>query len=280
MVEKIFSTLESFAPEHTAEHYKLIIEFAQGHVACIATNLKNKPVGFEYFTIHDVHEVSFEDLFIETKRHSKLLNFSYLNTVFVHNSPHQVLVPASYYNQSVAADYLDSICGPYTNEFVVSEVLPQYADFINVFRIPNDVKHLMDRLYLSVQYSSTATWLTGNLLEEIGAKDNWLKCWIYSHHCYIGLLLGGKLYLMQFYYTKTWEDGLYHILNVCNQYGVDKRRLHVRISGAITTNSALYASLEKQFPLLQIDTVKSDLLKPDVLQQLAPHFFTPSFNLL
>lgn len=277
MVTKRFSYYHQ--GDEDAVQRSLTIEAGEGHLAIIKGG-EERISDFELFTF-DNHDNNFEQSIDEVINQSTILQKDYSGiTVFI-NTPSCVLIPVFKFNKDIAANYLNLAMGEDYNSFTFFDHIAVDPGIMNAFRVSNDWYTAFNERFHHLTFRhSWSPFIRKNLTAASSATTpNKFYLAFYEGFFNITAIKDGQLKLVQSFNFASNEEVLYHLLNTSRQLEVSSHQLSLAISGAIDTDSQLYRELMKHFRQINTNTIETENVDSQMLQQ-PYHYFTPYFNLV
>lgn len=178
------------------------------------------------------------------------------------------LIPGEFYNVAADQPALDLLFGidPFTN--VYRDALSTY-DIHTVYRLNRPFRETIAAQFPSALHRHLATLLLPVFLKDVDA----LHCIVYPGCIKLYLVKAGSLQLMQHYAYSSATDVLYHLLNVCKQYGMEPSVVALKLSGMIEAASSLYSELYKYFPDIRFEQLPAAVTTAEDFKQYPEHFF-------
>ncbi len=278
MVQKtigIYSDTSSYSPFNEDT---LIVEVSNEHIACLVKNVKtNSVTAFEFFKL-EIEGGDWDDIFYEIRTNSGLLDKSYEATRIYYNLPENTFIPSYKFTGPNANLFLSLVHGDDAKSSIYHDTVKGDVDFVNAYRIKNNLLETVNRNFLSIQGQHVYTSILNMLAEdETIKKEILMKVQFYHAYFIVTVMRNGKLQLMQRFNYQTPEDVLYHLLNVAEKFELVVPRL--QLSGFIDLQSPTYQYLQQHFTDIYMELVELEEPMNQKINNYPLHYFSPFFNL-
>ena len=279
MPNKSFS-LYSAKEDMAVGGYQLLLEIARSHMACLVFNVNNRSVSaFELFTFLESETADFAQLFKLISVNSVILDKPHAAVEIFFNNELSVPVPASKFNEEIAADYLNIAFSENPFSKTCFEPIEAEPEITNVFRVNNDLSNVLHAQFPKVTFRHT--W--SNIIKSLSAKTSlfpseFISIQFYNTFFVVAFLKHSKINFIQSFVYETSEDVLYYLLNMCGHLGLDFEEVTLQISGMIDLDFNLYRELIKYFKHINVKNADQQNMVLDI-KEYPLHYFTPFFNL-
>jgi len=259
---------------------QLILEVGKTHIACLQKKGQKRSVSaFELFSFTENESADFSKLFKEVSIGSKLLDKQYQSAEVFVNNELSLLVPILKFNTEIAADYLDVVFGENFVSKIQFEHLPIDPGMMNIFRVAEDVFEFLSNNFTKVSIKHTWSNIVKTIIANIAIHSaDCIYVQFYNTFIIVTVIKNVKLQIIQSFVYETPEDVIYHLLNITEQFQLNKSNVTLRISGMIDLNFTLYRDLITYYRHVEVQNVRLNDLMPD-LKEYPLHYFTPFFNL-
>ncbi len=187
-------------------------------------------------------------------------------TVFC-NYNESVLVPATYYKEPEKDNYCDVLFGSDKTALCFKEDI-RGVDIKNVYRIPGKVHQILNTFFPSHNfYHATSVQVE---TQEHGGEV--MKCIVYHNSIKVILFKENKLQIVQYFEYEGPTDVCYHMLNVCERFGVSPSVVQVSLSGMIEESSNLYREIYNYFMHVSFVSLPANTILSEKLNE-HPHQF-------
>lgn len=262
-------------PEDTSG-YHLYIGIGSRHLSFAILNPAEREfVALQHFNLEKHDAISHCKDIIE---HNEWLRKTYGQTEIIYNFSESILVPEKFYLAAINETSLELIYGDIHKGKQFSEHIPDWEVY-HIYRVPIALHDALEMHFPRARFShSFSCWLKISKRGEPNTNGEELYTIFYNNKLTISLLKDGNLQLLRSFEYETAEDVVYHLLNICQQYGIDCEKVLLNVSGLIADQSAMYTELQKYFILLRLQERPADFKYADVFDEYPAHFFTPIFN--
>jgi len=278
MVQKtigIYGDTSSFSPFNEDT---LIMEIGNEHIACLVKNVKTGTItAFEFFKVQ-LEGNDWDDIFYEIRTNSGLLDKSYAATKVYYNIAENSFIPSYKFTDTNAELFLSLVHGNDEKSTIYHDEVKGNADFVNAYRIKNNLLETVNRNFLSMQSKHVYTSILDSVFEDdtIG-RSILMKVQFYDSYFIATVIRSGKLQLMQRFSYQLPEDVLYHLLNIVEKFELVGVRL--QLSGFIDLESAIYTYLQQHFTDIYVEEVNAEEPMNQKMGNYPLHYFSPFFNL-
>lgn len=252
---------------------QLFIEVGKNHIACWCKKQnENKLKAFEFFQCDNYAAENFEELIDSTRLYSRLLTMPVNNTHFFWNTDETLCVPQEKKDDDFLKANFELMFGDAFNKKIFSSSTEKSTV---AWRIENRQQEIAQECFRGAIFDHQYTFLFPSL-QLIGARTYLL---FYPH--YFTLLLI-KNNTPQFAQTRNYnspEDVLYFVLNVFEQYNIEKSAT-VFCGGFIDEQSKLYETLFQYLEGFQLLNADENLFDSAEFKNFSSHYFAPYINYL
>ena len=216
----------------------------------------------------ELEEIIFEDEILKEKA---------VPAIVMYNFPECQLVPSNYFQSNAAADLIALLYGDLNHGIILNEKIKEF-DKYNVFRVPIEVHHLFQRVFVNGKYwHYYSVWLQC-MQQAPEAASEYISVLFYPNRILVACLKNNRPQLLQSFLYEVVEDVAYYLLNICDQLNFSPVTTLVKLSGMIDESSALYSEIHKYFGQTSLDV--SPILSPATgFDEFPPHFFSPLLKL-
>lgn len=251
---------------------KLIVEFANAHIALTVQNIEKKFSGFELFTFN---ENAIDVIFNAISNTSYFLNHSFYKVEVVINHEDCLPVPLEKFEESYSADFLNLIYGPNYTANIYNDYLQNNIPIVNCYRVSQAVIDVLTSKFDNFTVSHNWSKILKRLFPiEIASGNSVLHVQFYHTFFIAVVFTNGTLQIIQHFIYENPEDVLYQLLNLARQFELDVNDVQVRISGIIDPAYKLFRELSNYFKQIVFDKIDSSstVLK---LNDYPTHYFRP-----
>lgn len=280
MANKSFSIYR--AKEDTAADLddRLVLEVGKTHIACLTKKEHKKTISaFELFSFTENESTDFSKLFKAISADSKLLTKPYpAAQVFINNDT-SLMVPIFKFNTDIASAYLDLIFGDDPFSKIQFEHLPIEPGMMNVYRVREDLLNILQQNLPKVTFKHTWSNVIKTIVSDIYEfPSECIYIQFYNTSLIATVVKDEKLHLIQSYTYGSPDDILYYLLNIAEQFRLNREGIILEISGMIDLHFTLYRDLITYFRHVEVQNVHNSKLLIDI-KEYPLHYFTPFFNL-
>jgi len=279
MPNKSFSIYDPRANNSTELNDSLILEVGKCHIACISKNKNNLTTAFELFDYTENEAADFAALFAIISADSTVINQSYKTLEVFINNELSVLVPIFSFNRQIAADYLTIMFGEDVSCNIQFEHLPVEPGIINVFRIKQGIFDVLHQRLSNITFKHTWSNIVKTVISDISAyPSECMYIQFYNAFIIVSVFRGKQLQIIQSFINEAPEDVLYILLNISENFSLNKDTVVLKISGMIDLHFTLYRNLITYFRHVEVQNIDTSKLPPQI-KEYPLHYFTPFFNL-
>lgn len=253
-----------------------------GFVFCILDTDQFRFMALEHYVFE--HKLSQEELFqsLHTliKEHP-LLGMTFERVCISVYSPRLVLIPNEIFHED-EKDKLFGFCTPVQpGEQLITDrlnILKAHA----LYMVPVVIHNLAKLFKGHCQIRHEGSVLIENVLAS-QRLENWqsdIVLRIKPEHCDIIVLKKKKLQFYQSFGIQTFEDILYYLFFVLNEFELDAASLKLMLVGDAAMDSETYASLTPYFKEVAIPQRNDMFRYSPVLDQVPYHFYYNLFNMV
>lgn len=166
--------------------------------------------------------------------------------------PESILVPGKFHRSGLNAEALALIYGD-ASQCSYNDDLVSSADIYNHYRLPASIEKEISRQFPNAKVFHS----TSLQLENLRNENDLLYCIIYHSRIKLILIREGRLIIAQQFRYEVPTDAAYHLLNACEQHGVDASNIPLRVTGMIDEKSILSQELHKYFGEISFDNTNA-----------------------
>ena len=226
------------------------------------------PLGFYMYSLDkQISGTEYAEALENAIRKEHVLHQQFASCTVFCNYNESVLVPAAYYNETEKDNYCDLLFGrDKTSGCFMEEI--KGADIKNVFRIPGKVHQIINTFFPSHTFLHS----TSVQVETAGSDGDAMKCIVYHNSIKLLMFKQSKLQIVQYFEYEGPTDVCYHMLNICERFGVSPSVVQVLLSGMIEESSNLYREIYNYFMNVSFVSLPADTILSDKLNE-HPHQF-------
>jgi hypothetical protein len=190
----------------------------------------------------------------------------------VYSCPQSVLVPFSMYNRDRNQTMMNMMFGDVeSNDIILSDVISGQSLY-NCYRLSaatvEMVKNQFPTASIAHQYSL--------ILKKPVKENDLLSVIFYTKKVIVHLIKDGRHQLINSYCFTTARDISYVLLNICQQFGIEK--IHLVLCGLIEQNSELYKEIYKYFNDIELPGFREDCQYSEGITSFPSHYFSHIFD--
>jgi len=254
---------------------RLLVEVNPNAFTYVLLNQRNmSPLVVKYFQLEHNKENPLTDLLQDILDGDELLKRPVKETLLVYNFPESSLVPEAVFTMDTNREIIDTLHGNLQKGLILTEKIPWWELF-NVYRVSPDLHQLLQQNFSAGKY-----WHYYSLLlksyKMFDSTDNetCIKVIFYSDKMVALAVRDGQPVLIQTFHYHDTKDVAYHLLNCCNQLGLDQEGVRLLVGGLIDRQSALSTELHKYFLKIQFEEIDESIKVTDELKELPLHYFS------
>jgi len=183
-----------------------------------------------------------------------------------------ILVPNKFFDAAQAKQMLDLVYGDASTAVVQHDIVTA-QNLRTVYRVPVEVKNIFNTWFpFAIQNHQHSL-----LINVDTATTDLLYCNFYPAHVTVLLKKNGQLQLVQNFEFSTPQDAVYHLLNVCQAFEMDKDALTLSLAGMIDADSNLYSELHKYFLNINLAALPGNFNYSEAIQEQPAQYFSHLF---
>ena len=252
----------------------LIVEIGTSNIAifCYST-FPFTATGFYYYTVTESDTNN--TIGNELKRIFAAENLSTTSVDNVHifyNNAETTLVPTAYFKKEELQNIAALMFGNKTNYSNLHETIDLHS-IENIYAVPTDIKNVLDSVFPAAKSMHSVS----KCLQNINGTK--LFATVYDKEIRLILFKENTFTLATYFDYATPEDVCYHLLNVCERFGVNPAEIELVINGMINENSNLYKEIYKFFMHVQIENLPNKVELAEGFAEIASHYYLPLVKL-
>jgi hypothetical protein len=167
-------------------------------------------------------------------------------TILINYNPTYFNLPGFLYQSDKIDNWIKLTNGKDLNEKVITK-RKKDSDIIHIHSINHKFFELLSHHYRDIDiYSFQEFAHRQQMTNEIV-----INLTFFHQHMYVCLHKEGNLHLNQAFKFSTPEDALYNLLNIVEQFSIDRTKSVMIPEGFIDADSAMYKLLDQYFPNIQ-----------------------------
>jgi hypothetical protein len=250
---------------------QLFIEAGKNHIACWCKKQnEHKLKAFEFFQCDDYAAENFEDLIDNTRLYSRLLTMPVNNTRFFWNTDETLCLPLQKSDDFLKENF-ELILGDSLNKKIFSSTTNKCTV---AWRIENRQQQIAQESFRGAifDHQYTSLFSSPQFIDKTG-----MHLLFYPHYFTLIVIKDEKLQFAQTRKYNSPEDVLYFVLNVFEQYNIEKNTT-VFCGGFINEQSKLYEALFQYIEGFQLMNADENLFDTAEFKNYSPHYFAPYIN--
>ena len=254
---------------------RLLVEVNPNAFTYVLLNQRNmSPLVVKYFQLEPTKESPLTDTLREILESDSLLRRPVKETLLVYNFPESSLIPEPVFTMDTNREIIDTLHGNLQKGLILTEKIPWWELF-NVYRISPDLHTLLQQTFTAGKYWHYYSLLLKSYkMFDSAEKESCIKVIFYADKMVALIIKEGRPVLMQTFFYHDTKDVAYHLLNCCQQLGLDQEEVRLLVGGLIDRQSALSTELFKYFLKIQFEEIDESIKVTDELKELPLHYFS------
>jgi hypothetical protein len=259
---------------------RLVMLIDDQSMSYVILNTETKqPICIKYFHFAGINKKEQIETIREIMQVDEPLSKEMGESFLVYGFPDSVLVPDTYFNESLGHDFMNLMQGNLEKGLVLTEKVPWW-DIHNVYKIPFDIQKLFRD-----KFDSTKQLHHYSLLLKSHKKFNATPSPenIYIIFCQEKMIVSvykkNQVQLMQCFEFADKMDIVYHLLNCCHTLELNREQVGLQVSGFIEEQSEIYKEVAKYFPDISFEKAGEDILPTEKLEKYPLHYFSALLKL-
>ena len=229
------------------------------------------------FALHGFYAFSFARNiepaeYAETVKHivhkEHVLQQEFSSCHIFYNGDESVLVPAQYFVEADKEKLAALMFGENSATACFHENVKDNG-IKNVYRVPQKIYDAMNAAFPKSSFSHACS---SQLMDE-GHTDT-LRCIVYHNNIKIILFKDSKLQAVRYAEYLSPSDVCYHLLNTCEQFGVQPEIVQLILSGMVDEHSNLYKEIYRYFLLVSFGGLPEGISIEHKLDEQPHHFYS------
>jgi len=254
---------------------RLLVEVNPNAFTYVLLNQRNmSPLLVKYFQLEPNKELSLTETLREILEADGLLRRPVKETLLVYNFPESSLIPEPVFTMDTNREIIDTLHGNLQKGLILTEKIPWWELF-NVYRISPDLHQLLQQSFTAGKYWHYYSLLLKSYkMFDSSDQEDCMKVIFYTDKMIALVVRGGKVHLVQTFPYQDTKDVAYHLLNCCQQLGIDQSAVRLLVGGLIDRQSALSTELHKYFLKISFEEIDESIKVTDELKELPLHYFS------
>lgn len=275
-MNSFFSYKAEGKSECNVELCKLIIEIGKYHLSYLIWEPNNNNIhklqiwsSTKYISPESI-DLLFSDEAIKNK--------SFKSVHLVVNNGVSTLMPITHYRKGQTEKILNLLFTDIEERTNFEYEIKEW-DFVSLFGINKTVYNLLiSQFNIDSIIPACAGFFQGHDLSSLVSDSHVVRVFFYPSSMTMMVTNGRSLILLQDYDYQSLDDIAYYLIQSCSQLDLNRDAVLLRLSGAISEDSAMFKELVKLFRNVELELPHANYLMDDSEKSL--HYFTPSFLLL
>ncbi|WEK33993.1 MAG: DUF3822 family protein [Candidatus Pseudobacter hemicellulosilyticus] len=230
-------------------------------------------IGFRQYNLDFIPGKPAMEALQEILAGDELLQQPFREACLIYHFSDSNLLPEKIFHMDLNKPVTELVYGNARKGLLLSEKVPDW-NLYNVYRIPREAHTLLQQKFAAGKYWHYYTLLLSGVDKETLSGDTF-KVIIAADRMVVLAFREQGLLLAQTYAYHTPEDVSYHLLALCQQFGIDPEKLQLQVSGLIDEQSILYQELLKYFSEPAWDQVPGDARLDELFSAYPAHYFSP-----
>jgi Protein of unknown function (DUF3822) len=254
---------------------RLLVEVNPNAFTYVLLNQRNmSPLVVKYFQLEPTKESPLTETLREILESDSLLRRPVKETLLVYNFPESSLIPEPVFTMDTNREIIDTLHGNLQKGLILTEKIPWWELF-NVYRISPDLHTLLQQTFTAGKYWHYYSLLLKSYkMFDSAEKESCIKVIFYADKMVALIVKEGRPVLMQTFFYHDTKDVAYHLLNCCQQLGLDQEEVRLLVGGLIDRQSALSTELFNYFLKIQFEEIDESIKVTDELKELPLHYFS------
>ena len=245
----------------------LLIEVSDFSISLVWSSIQPKNIiGIEVFNIDEQED--FSNFLMGVINEIKRFNNQIKKTRVRYNFKESLLVPTIYYNALLNKEMLDLLYGENDLMIIKSDDVKEVG-FYNIYRIPKAIDALLNDHFSAIEEKHS----TSNQI-RIDVIGDQLFCIVSHNRIKLFLYKGNKLQIVQQFNYQSFEDVIYHLLNICEQHLMNPSEVKLQLKGLIVKESKLFQELHNYFLDIDFASINDTILLPMSISEENQHFLS------
>jgi hypothetical protein len=254
---------------------RLLVEVNPNAFTYVLLNQRNmSPIGVKYFQLETGKDRPLIETLREILESEPLLRRPVKETLLVYNFPDSSLIPEPVFTMDTNREIIDTLHGNLQKGLILTEKIPWWELF-NVYRISPDLHQLLQNSFTAGKYwHYYSLMLKSYKMFDSTDQLDCIKVIFYADKMVALVVRNGKVHLVQTFLYQDTKDVAYHLLNCCQQLGVNQEEVKLLVGGLIDRQSALSTELHKYFLRIEFEEIDESIKVTDELKELPLHYFS------
>ena len=259
---------------------RLLIVIDNSSLSYVFLNAQSmQAVCIKYFHLRDLNNRQQDEILREIIYEDELLSKVVSETFLVYAFADSTLVPDAYFNESLDKEFTNLMHGNLEKGLVLNEKVPWW-DIYNVYRIPTEIQRLFQFKFKTAKHLHYYSLLLKSHKKFSAAElpEN-MQVVFLDDRMIVSVFKKGQLQLIQSFDYANQMDVAYHLLNCCQQLGLNQNQVGLQISGFVERRSSVYNEIAKYFSNISFEEIGNGIQVTDTLDKYPLHYFSSLLKL-
>ena len=254
---------------------RLLVEVNPHAFTYVMLNQRNmSPLTVKHFQLEIAKGTTIQDTLREILSTDPLLRRPVKETLVIYNFPECSLVPEPLFTMDNNREIIDTLHGNLRKGLILTEKIPWWELF-NVYRVSAELHHLLQNSFTAGKYWHYYSLLLKSYkMFDSTDPGDCIKVIFYSDKMVVLVVRDAKVQLIQTFLYQDTKDVLYHLLNCCRLFDLDREKVKLLVGGLIDRQSTISAELHNYFVRLQFEEIDESIKITDELKELPLHYFS------
>jgi Protein of unknown function (DUF3822) len=193
---------------------------------------------------------------------------SFASVQVYYNFTASALVPKEFFVEAEKENMLDLMFGKGASTYCF------YEDVLNndmkiVYRVSSKIYETVNELFPKNKFAHASSMQ----LQASKLDGDRLECIVYHNSIKLILCKNSQLQIVQFFDYEIPIDVSYHLLTVCERFGVSASEVKLILCGMIDVNSNLYDDIHKYFLNVHFAILSGDTIVSEDMKIHPTHFY-------
>jgi hypothetical protein len=269
------TVFEILPPAYEPENCSLICEVSsEGLSYCIKEEERNSFLGLAVYHFDKAKPAVGFPIALQVIFHQKeIFAKNFRKVCVVYSFPQSVLIPFSMYNREKNQTVMDMMFGDVdSNDMILTDVIADQSMY-NCYRLPTATLEMIKNQFPNASIAHQYSLILKNPVEE----NDRISVIFYTQKVVVDLVKDGKHQLVNSYDYTSPQDISYILLNICRQFAI--KNIHLKISGLIEENSALYKEIYKYFDDIELSGFREGYKYSEEITTFPSHYFSYIFDI-
>jgi Protein of unknown function (DUF3822) len=265
---KIAFKIPPIIEDVSASH--LLIELSNCEVSLLI--FSKMPFALQGFYVYEleknIHPVDYAKELKLLIADEGIFHQSFATVQVCYNFTSSTLVPKAFFVEAEKENMLELMFGKDASTYCFYEDVLD-SDMKIVYRVSSKIYESVNEVFPKNKFAHASSMQ----LQANKFNDDILECMVYHNSIKLILCKDGQLQIVQFFDYEIPTDVSYHLLNVCERFGVSASTVKLILSGMIDAKSNLYDDIHKYFLNVHFATLPVDTIVSEDMKIHPSHFY-------